>query len=987
MRTELFKRTVVKMFLVLLCVFLVGNSPLLQAQDHSAKLWEPITWEYDGPLLSNPFDIEVTATFTHTGSGTQIVTHLFYDGGVSWKLRFTGTETGNWSYITSCPDSSILHGQNGTITINEPDDGDYGFIVADGNKWARQVWKNNTSNKEVFIPQYLMYRGANEFHDNELQINTDITEHLDNQGFNGFHTVLEGRWFNIAEAELTEIIGVGGNDLNPDIDTFEALESLIKTVHERGYVVHIWGWGRYSNPGALGGGHNGFVDRRLQKYICARLGALPGWSFGYGWDCGASGGEPNSFSNIQTWHTFMEDYNGWSSYTLLGARNAGIDYDSFTDYHSNELHRPDNPNLNDPDDTNLEYFHLMYNYYIEKIDVFDKPVFFADRWRHRTCSASWCRRKNFNEDMTRRGLWYSVMAGGVANIWGNEDGREMSFLYSGNEANGVDMVNEIQIYSEFWKDRFVAELQRDTDRNEVGEGVCLKKTDNSFYVFYQDNTTSIATGVTDFTNAIAVNTKAAAYIEIPVTIDTDGVIRNLPLSDWAVALGDPNKSITVTAPNGGESWELGSTHDITWSASGLTNNVKITLWDGETFIGIIHKDVAPSSGSFSWEVGKYYTNSTDYLNDDFTIAIPGTGYTIKIREQGGAAFLTQDSSDNSFGISQLSVFSPNGSESWQIGSTHDITWSAVGLTNNVKITLWNGETFIGIIQKDVAPSSGSFSWEVGKYYANSTDYLNNISAIAAPGTDYKINIREQGGIDYTTLDNSDDSFTLTPPSITVTSPNGGESRLLGNPENITWEAVGLTNDVKITLWKDGIFVGIIQKDVEPLSGSFLWEVGKYYANSTDYLNDAPAIAVPGTDYTIKVREQGGVEFQTQDVSDANFEIFGPEIRVISPNGTENLIIGSRENITWFARGLTNTVKITLWKDDIFVGIIQKDVEPLSGSFSWDVGKHYASSTDYLNGIFAIASTGTGYKIYIREQGGVDYTTQDDSDAPFTLVVN
>lgn len=100
-------------------------------------------------------------------------------------------------------------------------------------------------------------------------------------------------------------------------------------------------------------------------------------------------------------------------------------------------------------------------------------------------------------------------------------------------------------------------------------------------------------------------------------------------------------------------------------------------------------------------------------------------------------------------------------------------------------------------------------------------------------------------------------------TITVNSPNGGEVWKKGDVKNITWNSTDLTNLVKITLWKNGVFVGVIVKD-QPQNGTYPWTVGSYQGGT----------AGCGTDYKINVREQGGPSFQTQDESNGNFEIKG-----------------------------------------------------------------------------------------------------------------
>ncbi len=68
-------------------------------------------------------------------------------------------------------------------------------------------------------------------------------------------------------------------------------------------------------------------------------------------------------------------------------------------------------------------------------------------------------------------------------------------------------------------------------------------------------------------------------------------------------------SITVTSPNGGETWVQGSTHNITWNSSGLKNKVIIGLVDfSANTLGtmcVIDEGVDSSSGdhSYSWATG------------------------------------------------------------------------------------------------------------------------------------------------------------------------------------------------------------------------------------------------------------------------------------------------------------------------------------------------------------------------------------------------
>jgi len=93
----------------------------------------------------------------------------------------------------------------------------------------------------------------------------------------------------------------------------------------------------------------------------------------------------------------------------------------------------------------------------------------------------------------------------------------------------------------------------------------------------------------------------------------------------------------VTSPNGGESWQLSTVHDITWNAAGLSANLKITLWKDGVLVGTVADSIAPALGSYSWTVGNYIGGTTS----------AGTGYTIKIKEIGT---VVSDASNASFTI-------------------------------------------------------------------------------------------------------------------------------------------------------------------------------------------------------------------------------------------------------------------------------------------------------------------------------------------------
>jgi len=101
------------------------------------------------------------------------------------------------------------------------------------------------------------------------------------------------------------------------------------------------------------------------------------------------------------------------------------------------------------------------------------------------------------------------------------------------------------------------------------------------------------------------------------------------------------------------------------------------------------------------------------------------------------------------------------------------------------------------------------------------------------------------------------------------------------------------------------------------------------------------------------------------------------IKIIQPNGGEVWELGDKKEIIWEAKGLSNNIKITIWKKDKLIDIIKKNIQPSTGKYIWEVGKCKNIKL----------KKGKGYFIKIREQGGNDFQTQDESNKPFSIIKN
>ena len=486
-----------------------------------AGLWTPVEWKiaHDG-APENPFDVQATATFTHVDSGETRTTGLFYDGAGVWRFRFTGTRTGWWTFRTAAGEGApeALGGHEGRVGVLERTHPNArGFLVGKDGRW---VWSGTG---RAFVPQIVMYRDLEHFGDAPAKIDADLKTWFEDHKFNGLHTGVLCRWFDFDKTSHDQF---DDDDPNPDPRTFEALELLITRAYRAGGLVFLWAWGdeqRRMTP--VRWGINGPVDRRLQRYIAARLGPLPGWFMGYGFD----NWEWVQEDQLLAWHAYMHAHFGWPH--LLGARGHQNRLDLIAeglDYASYEQHRPD------------------YDMYVRSIAARPGiPVFSEDRFRVRDDS-QWPE-KDYDIDMTRRGLWHSTMAGGVANIWG--------FLNpTADEGASQPYPNaqQVRTYSTFFFDRnrFTADLIPDPSLTDYTPGVglegglrtAMRSADNSRFIFYAENADEVTMDLTSAPTELrltAVNTRGPYGENLGNFLAPGRHVQPMPSrGDWVIAVGD-----------------------------------------------------------------------------------------------------------------------------------------------------------------------------------------------------------------------------------------------------------------------------------------------------------------------------------------------------------------------------------------------------------------------------------------------------------------
>lgn len=347
------------------------------------------------------------------------------------------------------------------------------------------------------------------------------------------------------------------------------------------------------------------------------------------------------------------------------------------------------------------------------------------------------------------------------------------------------------------------------------------------------------------------------YIAI-VCVSNDAFV--FMVDDVSVTSQQSNPTITVTSPNGGESWEAESNHSITWNSQDVTNvKIEYSSNGGSTWNTIIAS--TPSDGTYTW-----------VLPD-----IESTNCLVRITDTGDPS--VTDVSDNVFEIykeGSITVTSPNGGESWEAQSQHNITWASQNVTYvKIEYSSNSGGTWNTLSNSTIA-SAGQYNWT-----------LPNIESILCM-------VRVSDASNSNVSDVSDALFRIYKPgSITVNIPNGGESWEAQSQYNITWSSSNVTN------------VGI---DYSTNNGStWLNITGSTPASNGSYNWTVPNVS--SEECLVKVYDADNPA--VEDISDATFHITSaPEesITVLLPNGGEQLEIGTEYSIAWSSTSLSSPVK-------------------------------------------------------------------------------
>ncbi len=432
-----------------------------------------------------------------------------------------------------------------------------------------------------------------------------------------------------------------------------------------------------------------------------------------------------------------------------------------------------------------------------------------------------------------------------------------------------------------------------------------------------------STGTYTWENIPDVN---SSQVRVKISDADDGAPSDISENNLAIS-NQIVQSLEVTSPNGNEFWEANTAKNITWHSSAVTH-VKIEFTDNNGLDWSLVEDNLPSSGSYDWHVPN--VNSTQ----------------AKIRVSDAVDGDPVDESNATFRIKQagtIKLISPESGDNWIAGDLNRIEWEAKNIEKiKIEFTTTNAiydpeaEWFDDAWFDLVTNTPGAAGFYETRFTIPSTEYRLRIS-------DAEFN----EPVDFSGL------FTVKgQPSFTLqlTTPNGGENWIIGEPYEITWTSENVERisiDYSLnngTTWND------IITDV-PSNGLHNWVVPDI-ENRSDLC---------------KIRIQQATDSTIFDLSDASFSIHPKDklLRIVSPNGGEVWDTQLENTITWVTSGINNVNILYTIDNATTWNTIVSNLHS-TGAYSWNPPD--------------VASALARIKI----EDSSDPTYVDESDSYFTL---
>ena len=169
-----------------------------------------------------------------------------------------------------------------------------------------------------------------------------------------------------------------------------------------------------------------------------------------------------------------------------------------------------------------------------------------------------------------------------------------------SEDQGFPLKNELQDTLVSWPDEggFIAKFNASGYSLEYSSYLTGSSRDYLFSMSVDSAGSAYVTGRT-----LSTDFPAASPYQATKSTGADAVVTKIAYS--------VPQTLEVTSPNGGETWQRSTSHDITWTHSNITGDLNIDLYKA----GVFDSDIATvpvADGSYTWNISPALAAGSDY---------------------------------------------------------------------------------------------------------------------------------------------------------------------------------------------------------------------------------------------------------------------------------------------------------------------------------------------------------------------------------------
>jgi hypothetical protein len=306
-------------------------------------------------------------------------------------------------------------------------------------------------------------------------------------------------------------------------------------------------------------------------------------------------------------------------------------------------------------------------------------------------------------------------------------------------------------------------------------------------------------------------------------------------------------NITLSQPNGGESWKKGSTQLIKWDHFGVTN-AKIELsTDGGTSYPIVIAATTPASAKqYSWTVSNNLSTNC------------------KIRISDVSNSNIKSMSTSVFAITDLILTNPQVIDQVKSLNPLQVTWNAINIQKvNLKYSEDGGLNWLNIAS-NLTASTGSYTWNVPL------------------GLPSGILVKVEDASNNTAF--SVTSITIVNPDFFISNPVLNERLMISSVKTIEWTSQYITGNIKIEYSSNnGSTWVLVASNIPVANGTYNWTVPNFLS----------------TQNLIKL-----TSLSNQNILKKSQLFITSNISITYPTATSKIVINSPYQITWNSTNLS-----------------------------------------------------------------------------------